>query len=140
MMYIDIGLPSAYTATLGTLPYCLSWRRRTRYTENLCCGRTPLVLIMPAIVDYVSVNEIDGRYCLRLDLVPLILQDVVGLYILRNFEGHNGGNFHCQILSMVILYSDQFILLDNISDVVRSTTILADEDAVHCIWIRIQII
>ena len=51
------------------------------------------MLIMPALVDYISVTEeYDGRYCLRLDLLPLVLQDVISLYLLTNFVRPNDGS------------------------------------------------
>ena len=93
MRYIHNTVVSAYIATLGTLPYCLAWQHQTHDIGNLCCGRDPLVLIMPALVDYISVTEeYDGRYCLRLDLLPLVLQDVISLYLLTNFVRPNDGS------------------------------------------------
>lgn len=93
MRYVHHTVPSAYNATLGTLPYCLAWQRQSRGVDKLCCGRDPLVLSMPALIDYISVTkERDGRYCLQLKLLPLVLQDVIGLYILVNFVRSRNGS------------------------------------------------
>lgn len=81
---------------LGMLPYCISWQRRPYNADDLCCGRTPLVLAVPAIVDYITVTKLcDGRHLLTVYLMPLVLQDIVGLYILANFHRTYSGNRLC---------------------------------------------
>ena len=105
-MLVKHSVSSAFYATLGTLPYCLSWQRRTDEIDDLCCGRTPMVLVVPAIVDYVYITEhYNGQYCLRLDMLPLVLQDVLGLHLMVNIDRAYSGMYSraMGILSMMCL-------------------------------------
>ena len=97
-MLVKHSVSSAFYATLGTLPYCLSWQRRMDEIDDLCCGRTPMVLVVPAIVDYVYITEhYNGQYCLRLDMLPLVLQDVLGLHLMVNIDRAYSGMWPCAI-------------------------------------------
>lgn len=84
--YVRSHIPGTHLASLGALPRRLVWTRRTRHIDELYCESQPLVVFAPAVISFISYQEYEpGVHRLQLDVRPLALFDVVGLYQLTSF-------------------------------------------------------